>query len=110
MNNARPCVNIYRNHHGESFVKEVSAGFEEEGVLYEIHISAEESAEELALMAAKTSILDVGIGISKEFICVTLSKLPAGEPLLKYRIAVGENLRVSGSNAARLVKGIKLKL
>jgi hypothetical protein len=110
MNVVRPCVNIYRNHEGEAFIKEVLAGFEEEGVPFEVHIRIEENAEKLAHSAATASILEVGVGIDKEFICVTLAKLPPGEPLLKYRTAESENLRLSGSNAARLVKGIKLKL
>lgn len=110
MKVVRPCVYIYRNHHGEAFIKEVLAGFEEEGVLYEVHIETEENAQKLAHAAASASILEVGIGIDKEFICVTLAKLPPGEPLLKYKTAESENLRLSGSNAARLVKGLKLKL
>jgi hypothetical protein len=110
MNIARPSIKIYRNHHGEAFIKEVLAGLEEEGVLYEVQIQYEESAEQLAHTAAVTSLLEVGIGISKEFIIVTLAKLPVSEPLLKYRVSEKENLRLSGSNAGRLVKGIVLKL
>jgi hypothetical protein len=110
MNMDRPSIYVYGNKYGESFIKEVLAGIEEEGVLCEVMITSEESAENLAFEAASASILEVGIGIDKELVCVTLAKLPAGESLLKYRTEEKQNLRLSGSNAARIVKGTSLKL
>jgi hypothetical protein len=110
MNIARPSINIYIIKQAAPFVREVLAGLEEEGVLYDLHISSQKSAQQLAHSAASASILEVGIGIDKEWICVTLAKFSEEEPLLKYRVCEEHNLRLSGTNAARLVKGNRLKL
>jgi hypothetical protein len=110
MNIEKPTIIVYLNPLCEGYLKEVKAGLEEEGIPCSISYTSEVSAEELASRAAKASLLEVGIGMGKNYICVTLSKLPEKEPLLKYRADSKSNQRLCGINAARLVKGNSLIL
>ena len=111
MNTSKPVLYIYYNSLGEKFLNEILAGVEEEGVLFEVKKSDMEvsTAENLAYEAALESILETGIGIDEQHVCVTCSKLPRHEPLQRFLLAKKTNLRLAGSNAARLVKGIPLK-
>jgi hypothetical protein len=113
MNTNKPVLYIYYNSLGEQFLNEVLAAVEEEGVLFEvrkINVNAIVcTAENLAYEAALKSILEIGIGIDGEYVCMTYSKLPKHKPLQKFSILDKANLRLAGSNAARLVKGIPLK-
>lgn len=60
----KPTVIIYTRDPDEDFLREICAGIEEEGVLYEIH-SRDADMDELAFEAAKDSMLGSGIGIAE---------------------------------------------
>jgi hypothetical protein len=109
MDIKKPVINILTTESGEKFLKEITAGIEEEGVLYNILKVNENSAEELASEAAEMSLLETGIGLNDEYICVTLHKLPTSKPLYKARTSEKTDLRIAGSNAARIIKGIPLR-
>lgn len=59
----RPTIIIYTREGDEDLLREICAGIEEEGVLYEIH-SREGTLDELAYEAAKESMLGSGIGVT----------------------------------------------
>lgn len=61
----KPTVIIYTRDPDEDFLREICAGIEEEGVLYEIH-SRDADMDELAFEAAKDSMLGSGIGIAEQ--------------------------------------------
>jgi hypothetical protein len=106
----KPVINIFLNGVEKEFLKEVLAGIEEEGVLYEVYSREEAQAERLAHEAAVQSLLETGIGMSKEYLCVNIAKMPEENPLVKIKSSSRMELRMAGINAARLVKGIPLKL
>ena len=109
MRAKRPVLNVFIVSDSECFLKEVLAGIEEEGVLYEVETRKYGSSKELATIAASESLLETGIGIDKEFVSITISKLPINMPLQSYSCLDNYKLRLAGSNAARIIKGIPLK-
>jgi hypothetical protein len=105
----KPVINVFVNGVEKEFLKEVLAGIEEEGALYEVYSREEAQVEKLAHEAAVQSLLETGIGMNNEFLCVSISKMPMANPLIKISSCSRLKLRLAGSNAARLVKGIPLK-
>lgn len=110
MDIKKPVINIFVNGVEKEFLKEVLAGIEEEGVLYEVFSKEEAQVERLAREASIQSLLETGIGMSKEYLCVNIAKMPEESPLIKIKSSSRMELRRAGINAARLVKGIPLKL
>lgn len=109
MKTKKPGIKIFVIRRGEAFLKEVLAGIEEEGVLYEVETIENGSSIDLAAIAARSSILETGIGIDEEFASITICKLPGDNPLKSYSCLSKEQLRLAGSNAARIIKGMPLK-
>jgi hypothetical protein len=109
MNTKKPVINIFAGGAKEEAIKEVLAGIEEEGALYEVFYKEEMEAEKLSYEAAEESLLETGIGINKQSACINISKLPLNAPLLKVSTLDRPRLRLLGSNAARFVKGIPFK-
>lgn len=84
-----------------SLLKEIVAGLEEEGVLYEIIYETKgRDVRELAREGAQQSALGVGIGINQEEAVLQVDKMKT-TPLF---IAT-KGYRIFGQNAARYVKG-----
>lgn len=109
MKTKRPVIKVFVTKGLERFLKEVLAGIEEEGVLYELETREYGSSKELATIAASESLLETGIGIDKELASITICKLSEKNPLQSYSCLDNHKLRLAGSNAARIVKGIPLK-
>lgn len=109
MNSKKPILNVYINEAGGMYLKEILEGIEEEGVLYQVEKREEYQAKTLASAAANESLLETGIGIDGNNVCVTISKLTEHTPLQIFSLSNNPELRVIGSNAARLIKGIPLK-
>ena len=109
METKKPVIKVFVTKASEPFLKEVLAGIEEEGVLYEVESNLGGTSSELATKAATESLLETGIGIDGEFATITICKLPQNNPLKSYSCLSNHKLRLAGSNAARIVKGIPLK-
>jgi hypothetical protein len=109
MDIKKPVINVFINGVEKEFLKEVLAGIEEEGALYEVYSREEAEVEKLAHEAAVQSLLETGIGMNNEFLCVSITKMTVSSPLIKISTNNRLMLRQTGSNAARLVKGIPLK-
>lgn len=109
MNIKKPVINIFTNNAKEEVLKEITAGIEEEGALYELVHKEEADAEKLSYEAASESLLETGIGIDRYAACLNISKLPSKKPLLKSDAFDRAKLRLLGSNAARFVKGVPFK-
>lgn len=93
----------------EGIVDPILLGLEEEGIPAEFRQVSSDGAEKLAKLAADGSPLNVGIGINGAERAVALHHrdLPGAVPLFMVR-APDLNpvqLRLLGTNAARLVKG-----
>ena len=109
MKTKKPVIKVFVIRAAECFLKEVLAGIEEEGVLYEVETIEYGSSKELATIAATESLLETGVGIDEEFASITICKLPKNNPLQSYSCLNNDNLRLAGCNAARIIKGIPLK-
>ncbi|WP_432403197.1 glycerol dehydratase reactivase beta/small subunit family protein [Wukongibacter sp. M2B1] len=113
MKENKPTIKIYYS----SDIKELRDfsnlfwGIEEEGIPYEIEMQDGDSAIDLSYKAAQDSRLDVGLGISFEgFVALHYVKLNKDRPLLQINTRLeNAKLRLLGSNAARLVKGMPFK-
>lgn len=116
----RPAVILY--HHPDlrstQALRAVSAGLEEEGVLYEIREVADPRAlvmraAELAHLAASESLLGVGVALAADgSVAVQTAKMDPGFPILQTQTRTEDRLsalREMGHDAARIVKGLPLK-
>lgn len=94
----------------------VSVGAEEEGVPCHL-LPAEEAdgtdAATLAYAAARSSRLGVGVGVDADRVAVHERHMPAAQPVVASRVQEDHAhllCRSAGSNAARLVVGVPLRL
>lgn len=90
--------------------REILLGLEEEGVPVVVR-EEEGEAGEIAFEAARLSPLEVGIGLDAQGNAVLQHrKLRQHHPLMKVNLGLRpEAARLTGLNAARLVKGMPLK-
>lgn len=104
----KPTVIIYTREPDEDLLREICAGIEEEGVLYEVH-SRDVGMDELAFEAAKDSMLGAGIGIENRRIAMQMAKLPKGKNVFELNDPRFWQCRNLGSNSARAVKKMPFK-
>lgn len=104
----KPAILIYRRNPDQDYLREVCAGIEEEGVLYEVR-QREECLDELAYLAAAESMLGVGIGIDGERIAMQMSRLPKGRNVFELDTPRFWQCRNLGANSARAVKKMPFK-
>lgn len=101
---------LYQEGVEASVLQEISAGLEEEGVPFSC-IKVEDSRQEAAMLgyqAAALSSLGVGIGVTTGGSCAICHEmLECSSPYYSEAVANG---RLVGHNAARLVKGMPLKV
>lgn len=89
---------------------DVLLGIEEEGIPFVIEEIPSGDVTHSAWLAACRSPLLVGIGCSREKLVVHYKNLPTSAPLFTLMYQQNSHARRStGSNAARLVKGIPFK-
>jgi Dehydratase medium subunit len=105
----------------ESFYKWISVGAEEEGIPCRLmpaseideEIDDETDAAALAHAAARSSRLDVGVGVASGQIAVQERHMPVERPVVATEVEEDHAVhacRTAGSNAARLVIGMPLRL
>ena len=84
-------------------------GMEEEGIPWEAAAGTGDALS-LAWEAARSSRLEVGIGLDRQALVLHYSKLEREQPLFRIPANSGmETVRALGANAARLVKKLPLK-
>lgn len=105
----RPSIVIYTVRPNEILLKEVCAGIEEEGVLFEVTPQEESDLDTLIFRAAHDSILGTGIGIYGEDIGFSLRNMLMGEKIFNITKAFRSQARDLGQNAARAVKKMPFK-
>lgn len=104
----KPAIIIYTHEADEDLLREVCAGIEEEGVLFEIH-TREGELDDLAYEAAKESMLGSGIGISGQRIAMQMDRVPRGRNVFELNSPRFWQCRNIGSNSARAVKKMPFK-
>ncbi|NLM13373.1 MAG: glycerol dehydratase [Epulopiscium sp.] len=101
MNKTKPQIIILTYDANPIALKEVIAGIEEEGVLWDVEeVQEYKNLWDLATEASRKSSLEVGIGIYKDEAAVQCRELIGREPLFK----TDDAYRLMGSNAGRYVK------
>ena len=104
----KPTVIIYTRDPDEDLLREICAGIEEEGVLYEVH-SGKGDMDTLAYEAAKDSMLGSGIGMDGRRIAMQMARLPKGKNVFELNAPRFWQCRNLGSNSARAVKKMPFK-
>lgn len=106
-----PTIKISVSDSNYEYVKEIAYGIEEEGIPYEISKADFNNITEKAFEISQNSRLSVGIAINREEAVIHFSKLEMNKPLFIVNLqgVKKEKLRIYGSNAARLIKGIPFK-
>ena len=100
MSKQRPALVICSNGPDEVTMKEVMAGIEEEGVLFQVvEMKDRKDPESLALAGARLSILGAGIGIRGKEV-----QLAVREQLAPVILAKGDSPRELGHNGAKYIK------
>lgn len=97
----------------QQMMQQLAEGMEEEGIPYRFLEQTDTiDAIKLATQAAKNSQLEVGIGMGAQGdIAIQHRRLPDTEPLFQASWPHSpQELRILGGHAARLVKGLPLKL
>lgn len=112
----KPTIVIYSCHADAAILKEVCAGIEEEGVLYEVNCTSDGTVSSLSALASDASVLGVGIGIVGEQLSLHIKgmNVHSGEnektALLSYVAPDADTARSLGSNSARVIKKLPLRL
>lgn len=111
MTEDRPTIEVAVNDRiASSRIDQLLLGMEEEGAPSRVTRSVELNPLTLAHRAAVSSRLGVGVGVSLDYVVVTLEKLPEQRPYLAHLLGrSAESDRIIGSNAARLVKRLPLR-
>ena len=104
----RPAIMIYVREADGDFLREVCAGIEEEGVLYQIQ-SHEGDLDTLAYDAANASMLGSGIGIHGARLAMQMLRLPKGQNVFELDTPSFWQCRNLGMNSARAIKKLPFK-
>lgn len=104
----KPAIIIYVRDADEDLLREVCAGIEEEGVLYQV-LSREGDLDALAYEAAKESMLGSGIGITGTRLAMQMQRLPEGKNVFELCAPSFWQCRNLGANSARAIKKMPFK-
>lgn len=104
----KPTIIIYTWEPDEALVREVCAGIEEEGVLYQV-TSREGDLDILAYEAACESMLGSGIGICGARLAMQMQRLQKGHNVFELDHPLFWQCRNLGANSARAIKKMPFK-
>lgn len=105
----KPSILIYGNQPDRDLLREICAGIEEEGVLYEVIDDRQDELDELAYEAALESILGSGIGVKGMRAAMQMYGLPKGHNVFELNHPDFSQCRALGANSARAIKRIVFK-
>ncbi len=106
----RPTIMIYTARPDEALLREVCAGIEEEGVLYEVVPALAGDATVLAAAASDASVLGSGVAVCGTTIALHIKGMEKGRTVLSYESATLSHARDAGANSARVIKRLPFKL
>ncbi|MDO4518704.1 MAG: glycerol dehydratase reactivase beta/small subunit family protein [Eubacteriales bacterium] len=104
----KPSIIIYVNEPDEDLLREICAGIEEEGVLYQVS-AHEGDLDTLAFDAAKESMLGSGIGMTGQQIAMQMHRVPKGHNVFELNRPFFWQCRYIGANSARAIKKMPFK-
>ncbi len=105
----KPSIVIYVNDPDAACLRNLCAGVEEEGVLFQVRARPMQDAVQLADAAAAESILGSGLGLSGTHAALQLRGCPAGKPVYSFVNASAEACRALGADSARAIKKLPFK-
>jgi hypothetical protein len=105
----KPVIFVYVIEPDKDVLKEICAGMEEEGMLFEVVTKVGLDIETLCYESASDSILGSGIGVYGKEIGFSLRSLPKGKLVYTYKNPTFIEARNLGANAARGVKRLPFK-
>ncbi len=112
----KPTIVIYTHGGSTQLLREICAGIEEEGVLYEITDHESGTASTLSEMACRASMLGVGIGLDGNGASLHIKGMNVHQSedettaLLSHTTLDPEKARALGTNSARVIKRLPLRL
>lgn len=106
----KPTILIFTVRPDETLLREICAGVEEEGVLYEVITQPSGDAATLAAAASGVSMLGSGVALVGRSIALHIKGMTDRSPLLGFEGATPAQARDIGANAARVIKKLPLKL
>ena len=106
----KPTIMIYTARPDEALLREVCAGIEEEGVLYEIVPALAGDATVLAAAASDASMLGSGVAVCGRTLALHIKGMEKGRTVLSYADATATEARDTGANSARVIKRLPFKL
>lgn len=104
----KPAIIIYCYEADEDYLREICAGIEEEGVLFQIAYK-EGDVDLLAYEAAGESMLGTGIGIEGRRIAMQMQSVPKGKNVFELHAPLFWQCRNLGANSARAIKKMPFK-
>jgi hypothetical protein len=105
---SRPAIIIYTRNADQDLLREVCAGIEEEGVLYQIS-DRDGDLDTLAFEAARDSVLGAGIGMDGVRLAMQMHRLPKGKNVFELNAPAFWQCRNLGANSARAIKKMPFK-
>lgn len=105
----KPAIFIYAYEPDPEILREICAGIEEEGLLYEIYAQSGDDINVLAFSAAGESMLGSGIGISRQTAAMQMRRQKEGQNVFLYYTPTKQQCRILGANSARAVKKLPFK-
>lgn len=104
----KPTIIIYCHEADEDLLREVCAGIEEEGVLFQVQ-NHEGDLDTLAYEAANESMLGSGIGMTGMRLAMQMQRLPKGHNVFELNAPAFWQCRNLGANSARAIKKMPFK-
>lgn len=105
----KPSILIYEKDADPIILKEICAGIEEEGVLFDIFNKEDMDLESLCFYSGNDSILGSGIGIYGTKVALSIRSLLKGEYVYYLEHPTRHQSRNLGANGARAVKRMPFK-
>ena len=112
----KPTIVIYTHRADETLLKQVCAGIEEEGVLYEVAPHVFGTCDELSEKACDASMLGVGIGMDGAALSLHIKGMnfrhgdQEKTALVTLSAPDAASARALGANGARVIKKLPLRL
>ncbi len=105
----KPSIYVYVSDPDPICLRNVCAGIEEEGVLYQISMEQGTDLRRLAANAAESSVLGSGVAIVGSQVALQLRGCPWEKPVFWLTEATAEAARSVGADSARAIKKLPFK-
>ena len=106
----KPTILIFTVRPDEALLRELCAGIEEEGVLYDVIAQPSGEASALAAQASGMSMLGAGLALVGRATALHIKGMTGQSPLLGYADTTESQARDIGANGARVIKKLPLRI